>query len=243
MGSVRREKDWDNMSWSTEDGRCSVALTYDEIDVAGMYARAKSPKAGAVVVFSGCTRDNSVPEGEYVEPAAAGGEIPQTNAHAHTIETTQALQQSTLEQTDLPQPQALSAASPNANSRHASPSSLPVASLTYTSYIPLALKTLQTLSQNILSKYRLERIAITHRLGTIPVGEESIVICVSAPHRLEAWRAGETALEEVKKKVEIWKWEVFRGAGDDEVDGEAIWRSNVRDAQIRSQQVTESRPI
>lgn len=58
----------------------------------------------------------------------------------------------------------------------------------------------------------------------MPIGEESILIAVSAPHRQAAWRAGEEALERVKEKVEIWKLEEFQG----EQDG--VWRAN-RDEQ------------
>lgn len=58
-----------------------------------------------------------------------------------------------------------------------------------------------------------------HRLGTVPIGEESILIAVSAPHRQAAWRAGEEALEDCKARVEVWKREEF----DDE---EGVWRAN-----------------
>ena len=58
-----------------------------------------------------------------------------------------------------------------------------------------------------------------HRLGTVPIGEESILIAVSSPHRQAAWKAGEEALEECKKRVEVWKREEF-------VDEEGVWRAN-----------------
>ena len=58
-----------------------------------------------------------------------------------------------------------------------------------------------------------------HRLGTVPIGEESILIAVSSPHRQAAWRAGEEALEECKARVEVWKREEFEGEG-------GVWRAN-----------------
>jgi len=70
--------------------------------------------------------------------------------------------------------------------------------------------------------YELVGIAITHRLGRVDIGEESILIAVSAPHRKAGWRAGEECLERVKDRVEIWKEEWFEDGG--------IWRSN-RDGQ------------
>ncbi|KAF2235372.1 MoaE-domain-containing protein [Viridothelium virens] len=92
--------------------------------------------------------------------------------------------------------------------------------LEYSSYIPMAISTLSRIARSVSSKHGLTGISITHRLGTVPIGEESILIAVSAPHRQAGWRAGEEALEETKEKAEIWKLEEFGGE-----DG-AIWRAN-----------------
>lgn len=80
------------------------------------------------------------------------------------------------------------------------------------------------ISKDISKKHGLKGIALIHRLGTVPIGEESILIAVSAPHRQAAWRAGEEALEECKAKVEVWKKEEFEGE-----DG--VWRAN-RDGAV-----------
>ena len=61
-------------------------------------------------------------------------------------------------------------------------------------------------------------ICITHRLGRVDIGDESVLVAVSAPHRKAAWEAGEECLERVKERVEIWKEEWFEGGG--------VWRSN-----------------
>lgn len=98
-------------------------------------------------------------------------------------------------------------------------SSLPVASLAYTSYTPLAITTLYSIASTLLQKHNLTKIAIAHRLGDVHIGEESIVIAVSSKHRKAAWEAGEEALEETKAKAEIWKLERFVG-------GEGVWRAN-----------------
>ena len=65
--------------------------------------------------------------------------------------------------------------------------------------------------QSISLKHSLTSIAMIHRLGVVPIGEESILIAISCPHRQAAWRAGEEALEECKEKVEVWKKEEFGG--------------------------------
>ncbi|GAB0143398.1 hypothetical protein EsHS_00003916 [Epichloe bromicola] len=95
----------------------------------------------------------------------------------------------------------------------------PVKELSYTAYNKLALRTMQAIAKAILPKHGLKGIAMIHRLGTVPIGEESILIAVSSPHREAAWRAGQEALEECKAKVEVWKREEFEGE-----DG--VWRAN-----------------
>ncbi|KAF3765029.1 Molybdopterin biosynthesis MoaE [Cryphonectria parasitica EP155] len=97
----------------------------------------------------------------------------------------------------------------------------PVFDLTYQSYVPLALTTLNSIASSIRQKHSLKAIAVVHRLGPVPIGEESILIAVSSPHRQAAWRAGEECLEEVKARAEIWKLERFVG---DEEGG--VWRAN-----------------
>jgi molybdopterin synthase catalytic subunit len=66
------------------------------------------------------------------------------------------------------------------------------------------------------------RCAVHHRLGTVPVGEPSIVIAVSSPHRKEALVACELILEEIKQKAQIWKREYYEGLGEEE----AKWKAN-----------------
>ncbi|KAK6383281.1 hypothetical protein LTR65_010265 [Meristemomyces frigidus] len=133
-----------------------VSLTYDELDAAKAMARVKSPKAGAIVLFAGCTRDTF-----------------QSKTVTH---------------------------------------------LAYTTYVPLALRSLLAIAREVQQKHGLVGISITHRLGRVDIGEESIVIAVSAPHRKAGWAAGEECLEGVKARVEIWKEEWFEDGG--------VWRSN-----------------
>ncbi|KAI9767358.1 MAG: Molybdopterin synthase catalytic subunit [Geoglossum simile] len=97
--------------------------------------------------------------------------------------------------------------------------SRPVLHLTYTSYVPKALSTLLAIAKSVRARHALTAISVTHRLGLVPIGEESILIAVSAPHRQAAWRAGEEALEECKSRAEVWKREEFGGE-------EGVWREN-----------------
>ena len=93
-----------------------------------------------------------------------------------------------------------------------------VTHLAYSAYTPLALKTLLSICKTIHSAHGLVAISVTHRLGRVEIGDESILIAVSASHRQAAWKAGEECLERVKASVEIWKEEWFSDGG--------MWRSN-----------------
>jgi molybdopterin synthase catalytic subunit len=93
-----------------------------------------------------------------------------------------------------------------------------VVHLSYSAYPALALRSMMAIARAVKERHNLAAIAVVHRLGEVPVGEESIIIAVSSPHRLAAWRAGEETLEEVKAKVEVWKYERFEDGG--------AWRAN-----------------
>lgn len=101
----------------------------------------------------------------------------------------------------------------------------PVKELQYTSYEPRALQSMLAICKSVKEKHSLTAISMVHRLGVVPIGEESILIAVSSPHRQAAWRAGEEALEECKEKVEVWKKEEFGG------EEGGVWRAN-RDGAV-----------
>lgn len=110
--------------------------------------------------------------------------------------------------------------------------------LEYEAYTSLALKTLSTLLEKAHTRApfldnpvpisanaapsstnaddRVSKCYIAHRLGQVKVGECSILIAVSSPHRKEAFVVAEWLLEEVKKNVAIWKCE-FYGNGENVV--------------------------
>ncbi|KAL8796878.1 MAG: hypothetical protein Q9195_000961 [Heterodermia aff. obscurata] len=71
----------------------------------------------------------------------------------------------------------------------------PVKQLEYSSYPPLALRTMLSIAQTVKVKHGLTAISMVHRLGVVPISEESILIAVSSPHRQAAWKGGEEALE------------------------------------------------
>ncbi|KIJ68503.1 hypothetical protein HYDPIDRAFT_106701 [Hydnomerulius pinastri MD-312] len=110
-----------------------------------------------------------------------------------------------------------------------------VTRLEYQAYSKLAIKTMAEIIRNAHSSVTrsahhsahhsvssLISCAVHHRLGTVPVGEPSIVIAVSSPHRKEAFVACEQILEDVKEKAQIWKREYYEG----EREEGAEWKAN-----------------
>ncbi|OLL21938.1 Molybdopterin synthase catalytic subunit [Neolecta irregularis DAH-3] len=93
-----------------------------------------------------------------------------------------------------------------------------VVRLDYEAYEPLAIRTLHQIATKAKTKWSLHGLSICHRLGTVPVGQDSMAIAVSSSHRREAWEAGEWILEQVKAKAEIWKKEIYQDGSE--------WKAN-----------------
>lgn len=73
-----------------------------------------------------------------------------------------------------------------------------------------------------LSKSPLTKLACFHRLGEVPVGETSIVVAVSSPHRAGAFEACSWVVDEVKKRVQIFKQEHYA----ESEAMEPVWKQN-----------------
>ena len=86
-----------------------------------------------------------------------------------------------------------------------------VISLEYEAYPEMAEKELKLLGQEAAEKWDICRMAILHRMGLVQIGEASVMIAVSSGHRQNAFSACRFAIEEIKKRVPIWKKEVFEG--------------------------------
>ena len=87
--------------------------------------------------------------------------------------------------------------------------------LEYEAYEPMALAKMKEIGQLIHEKFSIDRVAIVHRLGRLEIGETSVFIAVSAPHRAAAFEACRFAIDTLKRTVPIWKKEYFE-------DG-AVW--------------------
>tara|TARA_B100000315_G_C14574561_1_gene587296 strand:+ start:1050 stop:1511 length:462 start_codon:yes stop_codon:yes gene_type:complete len=84
-----------------------------------------------------------------------------------------------------------------------------VLKLEYEAFEEMALKKLEEVRREIQAQFGVEDIAIAHRIGTVPIGEISLVIAVASPHREKAFYACHKAVDQLKAIVPIWKKEVF----------------------------------
>jgi MoaE-MoaD fusion protein len=91
--------------------------------------------------------------------------------------------------------------------------------LVYEAYAPMALSEMRRLGRQAHEKFEIAHVGIVHRTGRLEIGETSVVISVSAPHRRAAFEACEWAIRELKRTVPIWKKEFFAG-GEVWVEGE-----------------------
>ena len=81
--------------------------------------------------------------------------------------------------------------------------------LVYEAYEPMAMTEMQRLGREAHKQFEIAHMGIVHRTGRLEIGETSVVIAVSAPHRHAAFEACEWAIQELKRTVPIWKKEVY----------------------------------
>ena len=132
------------MEYSTEE-TTRVSLTDNVIDTEAILASVASPRAGAVLLFVGTTRE------------VTGDRVTE--------------------------------------------------SLDYSGYREMAVEEMQRLADRAAARWPLSRVAMEHRLGHVAIGEASVAIALSAPHRKEAFEAGEWLIDQLKESVPIWKRE------------------------------------
>jgi molybdopterin synthase catalytic subunit/molybdopterin converting factor small subunit len=86
-----------------------------------------------------------------------------------------------------------------------------VTHLEYEAYEGMAETEMETIANELRERYELCAIAIHHRIGRVGIGERSVVIAVSAPHRQDALAACRDAIDALKQRVPLWKKEVYEG--------------------------------
>jgi molybdopterin synthase catalytic subunit len=91
-----------------------------------------------------------------------------------------------------------------------------VTGLTYEAWDELAVTRLDAIAQEILATWPARKVALLHRTGQLGIGEASVVVAVSAPHRADAFDACRHGIERLKDDAPIWKKEGLES-------GEAHW--------------------
>jgi molybdopterin synthase catalytic subunit len=81
--------------------------------------------------------------------------------------------------------------------------------LEYEAYSEMAISKMQELADEALRRWPIKQLCIVHRIGRVEVQEPSVAIVVSTPHRLEAFESGQWLIDELKRRVPIWKKEWF----------------------------------
>lgn len=83
--------------------------------------------------------------------------------------------------------------------------------LLYEAYPPMAVKEMEAIEAEIRGRWEVEAVAITHRVGRLEIGEASVIIAVSSPHRKDALEACHFAIDRLKQTVPVWKKEFWEG--------------------------------
>jgi MoaE-MoaD fusion protein len=95
--------------------------------------------------------------------------------------------------------------------------------LDYECYEAMAIRKMAEIGRAIAAEFALSRIAMVHRLGTMEIGEASVVVIATAPHRRPAFDAAHEGINRLKRLVPVWKKEYF---ADGEVWVEGEWDAN-----------------
>jgi len=91
-----------------------------------------------------------------------------------------------------------------------------VRGMRYDAYVEMAEPVLAEIAGEAAERLGTARVAVVHRIGELDVGEVSVAIAVSSPHRAEAFDASRYVIEEIKKRLPVWKKEHY-------VDGSQEW--------------------
>ncbi len=84
-----------------------------------------------------------------------------------------------------------------------------VLALEFEAYVPMAIKELEIIVNDMARRWKVRKVSIHHRIGHLAIGETAVIIATSAPHRAAAFSACQYAIDTLKETVPIWKKEIF----------------------------------
>lgn len=95
----------------------------------------------------------------------------------------------------------------------------PVTAIEYSAYEAMAETEIDRILADAVARWPGVRLGVRHRLGMVGTGEASVAVAAAMPHRAEAFEAARHVIEEIKRRLPVWKREEFD-------DGKRRWRSN-----------------
>lgn len=99
----------------------------------------------------------------------------------------------------------------------------PVTGVHYDAYEEMAARVLEEIVEEAEESFGTNRIAVLHRIGDLTIGDVSVAIGVSTPHRAESYEASRFIIEEIKKRLPVWKKEHY-------TDGAEEWTKGTKPA-------------
>lgn len=91
--------------------------------------------------------------------------------------------------------------------------------LSYEAYVPMAEKELLRLCRETMQRWDISRLVAVHILGDCPVGRASVILACASPHRRDALQGCDYLIEQLKRRIPIWKQEVYQGDA-------RVWKEN-----------------
>ncbi|MBA2117348.1 molybdenum cofactor biosynthesis protein MoaE [Bremerella alba] len=98
--------------------------------------------------------------------------------------------------------------------------------LTYTAYAPMASSEMEKLENQAKARWPVDQCVLIHRLGEVPIGEASVAVAVSTPHRRDAFEAASWLMDRLKELVPVWKKEHWASGSTDWVHPGLVHRSD-----------------
>ncbi|HEX8243988.1 MAG TPA: molybdenum cofactor biosynthesis protein MoaE [Longimicrobium sp.] len=95
----------------------------------------------------------------------------------------------------------------------------PVSHLEYHAYADMAERMMHRIAEEAISRFGVGDVRVVHRVGRLGIGEASVAICVASAHRGQAYEASRYVIEELKRRVPIWKREGYTDGDSDWVAG------------------------
>ena len=118
----------------------------------------------------------------------------------------------------------------------------PVLGIEYSAYRSMAEREMLTIANEAAARFGVSRLVVEHRLGTLVLGDVSVAVVAAHPHRAPALDASRYVIEELKRRVPIWKLEHYADGSREWVGASTGATAGQRDGSTGEHELTESAP-